>query len=545
MPTRVHSQRISSFPSPARLAGRASALATVTATLASMTFAPVALAQVSPPSTLPAPPATTPSGGLIPVGPGGVSPQGNGPQGTPHGNTNLPVAPQRDLVSAQAGGIDNAAVGRRAEGTSYNAKQSLETLRSAAAQVDAAWASFLPRLSGTARYTRLSSFTPPALFPGSLVATSQPNAGPISGGINSLQSTGAVAFPIILNNYLLQASLAVPISDYFFTIQQTYGAALHARDAAAFDEAASRAKSAADGRVMYYSWLQAIGAEVVAEQALQDERNHLADAQNQFQAGNASKADVLRAETSVASAELQVVHAKNFSELAEEQVRVAIHARADEKLAPGEDLATGVAPFPGAVPQLTSEALSTRPEIKSLQANAAALQKRADAAANGVIPSLSAFADGIEGNPNSREIPQSQSWLGTWDVGAQLTWDSSTALVRNATSHDLQAQASALAAAAGNYRDSVIVEVLQNYQAVHEADFSLESTKRELASATEAYRVQRELFENGRGTSTTLTDAETELTRARLDELNARTNVRISRVRLEHALGRDVHLSKS
>ncbi len=90
----------------------------------------------------------------------------------------------------------------------------------------------------------------------------------------------------------------------------------------------------------------------------------------------------------------------------------------------------------------------------------------------------------------------------------------------------------------------MVVEVLQDYQAVHEADFSLESTKRELASATEAYRVQRQLFENGRGTSTTLTDAETELTRARLDELNARTNVRISRVRLEHALGRDVHSPK-
>jgi outer membrane protein TolC len=456
---------------------------------------------------------------------------------------NLPV-PQRDLVSAQPGGIDSATVGRRAAITSYNAKQSLETLRSAAAQVDAAWSSFLPRLSGTARYTRLSSFTPPNLFPGgSLVATPQTTPGPLAAGAQ-LEASGPFTFPIILNNWLLQASLAVPISDYFFTIQQQYGAALNARDAAAFDEAAARAKSAADGRVLYYSWLQAIGAEVVAEQALQDERNHLADAQNQFQAGNASKADVLRAETSVASAELQVVHAKNFAELAEEQVRVAIHAKPDEKLVPGEDLVTPVNPFPGAVPQLTTEALSGRPEIKSLQANAVALHKRADAQKNGVIPSLSAFADGIEGNPNSRQIPQSQSWLGTWDVGAQLTWDSGQALTKNATGRDLQAQADALTAAAGNYRDSVIVEVLQDYQAVHEADFSLESTKRELASATEAYRVQRQLFENGRGTSTTLTDAETELTRARLDELNARTNVRISRVRLEHALGRDVHLSK-
>jgi len=45
---------------------------------------------------------------------------------------------------------------------------------------------------------------------------------------------------------------------------------------------------------------------------------------------------------------------------------------------------------------------------------------------------------------------------------------------------------------------------------------------------------------NGRATSSELTDAETELTRARLDLLNARANARTSRVQLEHALGRDL-----
>jgi outer membrane protein len=77
-------------------------------------------------------------------------------------------------------------------------------------------------------------------------------------------------------------------------------------------------------------------------------------------------------------------------------------------------------------------------------------------------------------------------------------------------------------------------------EAVHEADFSIESSTRELSSAEEAYRVARELFNNGRGTSTTLTDAESDLTRARLDLLNAKVSARTARIRLEHALGRDV-----
>jgi outer membrane protein TolC len=51
--------------------------------------------------------------------------------------------------------------------------------------------------------------------------------------------------------------------------------------------------------------------------------------------------------------------------------------------------------------------------------------------------------------------------------------------------------------------------------------------------------VARELFNNGRGTSTTLTDAETDLTRARLDLLNSKADARIARIQLEHAVGRD------
>ena len=51
----------------------------------------------------------------------------------------------------------------------------------------------------------------------------------------------------------------------------------------------------------------------------------------------------------------------------------------------------------------------------------------------------------------------------------------------------------------------------------------------------------KELFDNGRATSSELTDAETDLTRARLDLLNARASTRGSRgCSSEHALGRDL-----
>src|SRR5689334_18002507 len=86
-------------------------------------------------------------------------------------------AAMAEVLKPEPGGLTADGVGRRAAETSYQAKASEEALRGAAARVDAAWVAFLPRLSTTFSYTRLSEFTPPSL--GVLVGTSAPQ-GPIT-----------------------------------------------------------------------------------------------------------------------------------------------------------------------------------------------------------------------------------------------------------------------------------------------------------------------------------------------------------------------------
>lgn len=442
-----------------------------------------------------------------------------------------------ELTRTSPNGLTADQVGARAAATSYNAVAADEALRSAAARVDQAWSQFLPRLTGTARYTRLSKFTPPSLTgPVSLVGTTAP-AGTSNPPTIAL---GEFGFVPVLDNWLLQASIVVPISDYFLRINEGYSAATHAQEAARADADAQRAKAYADGKSAFYTWLRARYAVVVAVQALNDQRTHLRDAQNQFNAGNASKADVLRAETAAAAAELQVERAKNLADLAEKQVRVAIHAKDEEPVVPGESLDGTAAPVVGNLQQMTTEALSSRLEIKSIDANAEAARRQAAANRGAALPSLSGFGDAIYANPNPRIFPQTSTWFATWDIGAQITWSPNDVPVALAGASDYSARAAALEAQRNATRDGVQIEVLQGWQAAKEAEVALDSTKRELASATEAYRVAHELFNAGRGTSTTLTDAETDLTRARLDALNAQVDARIARVRLDHVLGRDV-----
>ncbi len=458
-----------------------------------------------------------------------------------NGEANPPTPLDSELLRVSPNGITADQVGQRAAQTSWQAKANEEALHSAAARVDAAWANFLPRLSGKASYTRLSSFTPPSL--GNLVAAADVNGNPISqpGPLpaNARLINVPLAFPLVLDNWSMVATLTVPISDYFFRINQNYTAATNSQEAARLDVATARAKSAADGKVAFYSWLRARGAVTVAEQALGDQQTHLKDANNQFAVGNASKADVLRAETAVAAAELQVVQSKNLADLTEKQVRVAMHAADTEALAPGESIAGTPNPVQGNPASLESEAVSSRLEVKSVDANAAAAREQAKVSKAGYYPVVGAFADATYANPNPRIFPATNTWFPTWDMGVQATWSPNDLLTARAGGADAESRAQQLEAQKGVVRDGIAVEVLQAWQKVNEADVALSSTRRQLASATEAYRVARELFNNGRATSTTLTDSETDLTRARLDALNASVDARVARVQLEHALGRD------
>ena len=492
----------------------------------------------------------TPAFAQSAAGAAGASP-GTAPNAPPPPGGNESSAPGATRVKpsqpAESGAIDASAsmpsgplsadtVGQRAAATSYQAVAATQTLSGASARVEAQWQNYLPRLSFLGRYTRLSSFTPPDLSGGfNSVGTQAP-----PGTVNPpIVASPGLSFPLVLDNGILEANLAVPISDYFLRIGQSYTSATLSEDAARYDIVAARATSYANGKVAYYSWLRSQGAVTVANQSLAVAQAHLNDSSNQFQVGNASKADVLRAQTQVSAAELAVEKAKSGVVLAERQVRLALHVPDSFSLNAGDSLDGEMPPAPTDVRALMSEGLAKRAEIKSIDKNAESAKKLAAVQKAGRYPVVSAFGEAQYSNPNQRRFPSQQVWFGTWQVGAQVTWSPNDVFTANANGADAESRAAGLEAQKSVTRDGIELEVTQAYQAIFEADAGIVSTQRQLESAQEGYRVARELFNNGRGTATTLIDAEIVLAQTRFDRLNAQADGRIARVRLEHATGRD------
>ncbi len=434
----------------------------------------------------------------------------------------LPIAP---------GGLTADEVARRAVSTSYEVVAAAEQLRGAAAQVDQAMAPFFPRLSLVARYTRLSAVDLPNL--GNLVFV-PPNTptGPVPAMTPLLSAP--VSFPVPLDNGLFQASLNLPLSDYILRFVQGLAAARHGLRAASLGEKAARLKAATDGRLLFYGWVRALGQLVVTDQAVALSRSHLADVQHMYEAGVVSRADVMRVDSQVAQAELVATRVRNLVAITEEQLRIAMRDPPQQRYALGEDL---LADLPALPP---GGDVDRRLELRALDETVEAYVGQAKSTRAGYFPRLDAFGDAVVANPNQRIFPLTQDWRATWDVGVQLSWTPNDTGVAWAAVRAAEAKAAEIRAQRGAAGNGIHLEATQAELAMREADQAVVTATRGLRSAEESYRVRRELFKNGKATSVELSDAEIDLTRARLEALNARVDQRVARTKLIHATARDV-----
>jgi len=427
-----------------------------------------------------------------------------------------------------------------------------EAVAAAAAKVDQAAIRFIPQVQLMARYVRLSDLGKASLGSGSLLGTAEPPGQPIPvvcpGGPAStpdqciIPAAGVeLSFPVLLNMWTLQGSIAVPLSDYLLRIPQNQASASKSKQAAETQEKAARIKARLDAKIAFFNWIRAQGGVLVSEQGLANANAHLKDVAVAVQVGSASRADLLAVEGQVASTELLVENARSMTDLVEEQLRVMMHDPETTRYKIGEDINAPVAGEPAATTLRTlfAEALGNRLERRSIEESLASLRDTRRVISAGNYPRLDAFGNLYYSNPNSRKFPQEEKWTASWDVGIQLSWTINDTLSTGHQLSELDAKILEIESQRAQLDDGIRLQVTNAYTSLRQAKVSKETTERQLQSAEESYRVRRELFRAGRATSSELTDAETALLKAGFDALNARIDLRVARENLNYALGRD------
>jgi outer membrane protein TolC len=415
------------------------------------------------------------------------------------------------LLEAKPNGLTSEQAVTRALSTSKQAKVDKAKIESAEAGANAAWDTYFPRVTLTARYTRLSSLDPIVL--------------------------GGFVIPFILNNYVAQASVTVPFSDYVLKTYHAHESALANVEAQKWNAKVSQSEVANTARVFYYNWQRARGAVVVAGAAVQQNEVHLKDLKTQLLLKAATTADVYTVEARVAQAQLALIRSENLVLVTEANLRLLMHAPDEENLELGEDLMAELPSVAYDLKNLKVTALSKRPEIHALDAQIdSTVETRATIVAT-MFPRLDGFGDYYYMRPNSRIFPAVDEFRATWDVGIQLTWSPNDTLIGNDQKKQIDGNIAALKATREQLVDGIGLEVVNVFSSVREAEGSVAASTAGLRAAEEGYRVRLEQFHNGATTSALLIDSETDLTRARLEALNARVDLRIARANLRKAIG--------
>jgi outer membrane protein TolC len=454
------------------------------------------------------------------------------------------------VLAPQPGGLSAAMVGRRTVANSHTVRSKLAELDAARARLNQTTAQFFPRLTFRAAYTRLSPVS--SGFAGALVGTQNPGVltvGPCPGGApgqcvldSQGQPAGAaqVDFPSLQNNYMLSATLTVPLSDYVLRLSNAAAGASANRRAAELQVKAEKLKVRADAEALYYDWLRAKARVAIAEKSLERTRARVKDAKPAYELGTITKADLMRLEALEAGTKQVVLESRTYSDLAERQLSIVMGDKKHRSYAVGEDVRASLPRAGGDIESLSDEALSSRLELKALSEASHSARLGAKALSAGSYPRLDAMGDITYSNPNQRYFPQTQQWRATWSVGVAATWTVGDTFLNSAAASELEATSQSLAAQRDAVADGIRQEVAAHYLAREKAAGAMENSRRQVAAAEEAYRVAVDLYRVGKSTTAEVIDAESDLLAARLSYVNARLELRIADVRLRHAVGRDV-----
>jgi outer membrane protein len=279
----------------------------------------------------------------------------------------------------------------------------------------------------------------------------------------------------------------------------------------------------------YYTLLQNQRLVEVQQQNVADGQANLDLAKARFEAGLAPRADVIKAETTLASANFNLASAKNAAELSRLNLNLAmgIDGNTPTQVVESEESSPALTDRAA----LVAQALAARPEMLSARASLAAAQESLRAARVGNAPAFNLNADyGLKGT----SFPPHDD---SWSYGASVSFP---LFDGGANAGQIKSAQGSLQAAEAQLRQSeqtVGSDVITAYFNLRTAEEKIISSQAEVANAEENFQLTTGRYQAGLATYVEVTDAETALVTARTNQVNAQYDLSIARAALKRALG--------
>lgn len=335
------------------------------------------------------------------------------------------------------------------------------------------------------------------------------------------------------------ATVAVPLSAQF-TLNHLIRSDEASVEASRQDVAATRHEIAFRTAEAYIRLLQARAAKQIADSGVKLLTAQLDRARILQEGGVLERVDVMRLEAAVSSARLRSLTAERANRTVQAGLALILGLPTNTAIAASDTFSSAPKPPPPTTRDAIENASAHRPDLLASRARVRQARHGARAARSEILPSIAAIGT-YQHNEGSGTLQPSDAWFvgltlhwNVWDWGS--TWNR----YKEADARADQAQLGA-----DRQRDQMTLEVetaALDAQTAHEA---IGAATTGLTAAEEAFRITSERYSEGKGTTTDLLDAETEVTRARLAHTTARFEYFVALAALARAAGQmpDAYLS--
>jgi outer membrane protein TolC len=285
----------------------------------------------------------------------------------------------------------------------------------------------------------------------------------------------------------------------------------------------------------YYNLLKTRKFEEVAIQSVEERKAHLKDAQAFYKAGLIPKNDMLQSEVQLSGAQIELLRAKNLSTMALAQLNTLLRRPVETQIEV-EDVFK-YEPSEISWEQSVQQAKKYRPELRQSEIAIEQADKNIILTRAPYLPAVSVSATYLKQGDNfiAQEYPFGPTEIKT--VLATLEWrfwawgqskDEMAAARYN--KKKIQENQSELL-------DNITLQVRSAYVDTLEAAYNIEVTEKAIEQAEEDFRINQSRYKAQLGTTTNVLDAQTRLTRAKIEYFNALYNYRISLMRLAWSTG--------
>jgi len=282
----------------------------------------------------------------------------------------------------------------------------------------------------------------------------------------------------------------------------------------------------------YYGVLLAAKQLEVAEQARKTAKSIIDRSQNRFDAGLVVESDLLSAKVRLAGREQELIRARNNLELARAQLNTAMGVAADVQYQAEDSQAEKSLPA-AKLAELEQQALTTRPDLKRIEAQQSAQELSVAIAKSSFGPRLNAFAGWQLDNPTFLAGGGGNNWLG----GIELQIDLFQGGAKRAALSRERANAEKITALKQAASDAVRLEVRQAYYDQDASRQQVEVARTAISQAQESLRISQDRYDAGLLTITDLLGAEEAARRTQVDYWQAVYQFHISYANLELASG--------